>query len=335
MNGRQVRRRDGRVWRHAIAAVLGCVTVSLAVRPAAAAPPIGACLVYGAAVCATEVDPPAGLDRIDQRTLPLDRRFAYNFNGAGVQVYVLDAGVDPTVAELEGRATIENSRADGVRDHRTCLHATRIAEIIAGRVNGVAKQVQIHSVKIGGCVNNDLSTTTPQIVEGLDWVRQHAVRPAVANLSFGSKQTDPIVLDAVKRLVDSGVYVVIAAGQDGVDACTVTPAQYAPAMTVGATTLSDHVLTGSNRGKCIDLFAPGSLLIDGSFADGSSYAAPFVAGVAALYLQRDGAMTQADLNKLLVSGATTGVLENLPSADSPNRLLYGRVKPRPPVLAPP
>ena len=231
-----------------------------------------------------------GLDRTDQRNLPLSGSYTYGPTGTGVRAYVVDTGVLGTHAEFSGRmAAGYTAIADG-RGTTDCNgHGTHVAGTVAGTTYGVAKRATVVPVRVLGCNG---SGTNSGVVAGIDWVAANAVAPAVANMSLGggaSQATD----DAVQRAVSRGVTMVVAAGNENQNACNVSPARAVNAITVGSTTRTDARSSFSNFGTCVDVFAPGSDITSAwytgttatSTISGTSMASPHVAGVAALYLQ--------------------------------------------------
>ncbi|GAA2480708.1 S8 family peptidase [Streptomyces gobitricini] len=276
----------------------------------------------------TQPSPPSwGLDRIDQRALPLDRSYTYpEPAGEGVTAYVIDTGVRITHSDFGGRATYgydaidnDNTAQDG---HG---HGTHVAGTVAGSSYGVAKKARIVGVRV---LNNSGSGTTAQVVAGIDWVTRNAVKPAVANMSLGGG-VDSALDTAVRNSIASGVTYAIAAGNDGRDASNSSPARVGEAITVGSTTNTDARSSFSNYGSLVDLFAPGSSIASAwnnsdtatSTISGTSMATPHVAGAAALYLANNRTATPAQVATALTSSATTGVVSN-PGTGSPNRLLY-------------
>lgn len=244
--------------------------------------------------------PPMGIDRIDRRLLPLDGLYTYSETGVGVNAYVIDSGIWIPHTEFGGRATSDFSVTGSLTD---CLgHGTHVAGTIGGTTVGVAKQVNLHSVRVGDAA---CGLSTANIVAGIDWVRINAVPPAVANMSIGGPVSAAIDT-AVVNLVASGVTFVTSAGNSSADACNFSPAHVAQAITVGATDPTNDTEAGfSNFGPCLKLFAPGvnivSAMPDGlpplcpvvspipgsqtMSCQGTSMASPHVAGVAARHLQ--------------------------------------------------
>ncbi|MFF8830302.1 S8 family serine peptidase [Streptomyces sp. NPDC015131] len=276
----------------------------------------------------TQPSPPSwGLDRIDQRALPLNQSYTYpEPAGEGVTAYVIDTGVRITHSDFGGRASYgydaidnDNTAQDG---HG---HGTHVAGTVAGSAYGVAKKAKIVGVRV---LNNSGSGTTAQVVAGIDWVTRNAVKPAVANMSLGGG-VDSALDTAVRNSIASGITYAIAAGNDGRDASNSSPARVAEAVTVGSTTNTDARSSFSNYGSLVDIFAPGSSITSAwnnsdtatSTISGTSMATPHVAGAAALWLANNRSATPAQVATALTSAATTGVVGN-PGTGSPNRLLY-------------
>ncbi|GGU14771.1 S8 family peptidase [Streptomyces lateritius] len=265
-----------------------------------------------------------GLDRVDQRTLPLNSSYTAPHTGAGVTAYVIDSGIRTSHNDFGGRASWGTNTIDS--NNTDCHgHGTHVAGTLGGTSYGVAKDVKLVGVKVANCVG-DLTSTS--ITAGIDWVARNAVKPAVANMSLEYPSLS--VATAVKNSVASGIVNVAAAGNDyGSDACYVTPAKVPEAITVGASTRTDSRWIRSNIGPCIDLFAPGDAIVSAGITSntasatmsGTSMAAPHVAGAAALYLSANRTATPAQVQSALKNNATKGKLTGI-GAGSPNDLLY-------------
>ncbi|CAL9436049.1 hypothetical protein SUDANB6_02144 [Streptomyces sp. enrichment culture] len=279
-------------------------------------------------VTATQPSPPSwGLDRIDQRNLPLNGSYTYpDSAGQGVTAYVIDTGVRITHTDFGGRASHGYDAVDGDNTAQDGHgHGTHVAGTVAGTAHGVAKKARVVGVRV---LNNSGSGTTAQVVAGIDWVARNAVKPAVANMSLGGG-ADTAIDTAVRNAVASGVTFVVAAGNESTDASTRSPARVTEAITVGATTSGDARASYSNYGTVLDLFAPGSSITSAwrtsdsatNTISGTSMAAPHVAGAAALHLADHPTATPAQVSSALTSAATTGTVTS-PGTGSPNRLLH-------------
>jgi subtilisin family serine protease len=273
-----------------------------------------------------------GLDRIDERELPLNLVYAYQNNGEGVNAYVIDTGIHPTHWEFGSRASAIYDAVDREGNGLDCNgHGSHVAGIIGGQTFGVAKNVRLLGVRVLNCQGTG---TWSDVIDGVNFVTWHRTQsaqqgtPALANMSL-SGSTNMAVEAAVRNSIRAQVTYVVAAGNWNSDAGNYSPAGLAEAITVGATNPLDSRAEFSNYGATLDLFAPGvsipSAWIGGdsmiAFASGTSMASPHVAGVVAQYLQSNRSASPATVRSALVGNSTGGVVRN-PGQESPNRLLF-------------
>jgi subtilisin family serine protease len=275
----------------------------------------------------TQPDPPSwGLDRLDQEALPLDNSYTYpDSAGEGVTAYIIDTGVRISHSDFGGRASYGYDAIDGdTTANDGNGHGTHVAATVAGSSYGVAKSADVVAVRV---LDNQGSGTTAQVIDGIDWVTQNAVKPAVANLSLGGT-IDPTLDEAVRNSIASGVTYAVAAGNDNADASYTSPARVEEAITVGATDENDARSSFSNYGSVLDIFAPGTDITSAwntsdsatKTISGTSMATPHVTGAAALHLADNPEATPAEVGSALESAAVPDTLAS-PGSGSPNLLL--------------
>ena len=276
----------------------------------------------------TQPAPPApwGLDRVDQRTLPLSDSYTWGTSGAGVSVYIIDTGIRTTHVDFGGRAVWDFNAVKGNDPDTDCLgHGTHVAGTVGGTTYGVAKGVSLHAVKVLDCTGNGRWSW---VIAGIDWVTAHAAKPAVANMSLGGDYNQA-VNDAVQGSIGSGVTYAVAAGNSSTDACRFSPASAPNALTVGASTNLDGQASYSNFGSCLDLYAPGTFILSdwnssdttAVYLSGTSMATPHVAGAAALYLEAHPTASPAEVTSYLLAAATRDRITGI-GTGSPNLLLF-------------
>jgi len=265
-----------------------------------------------------------GLDRLDQRYQPMNFAYSYPTTASNVHAYIIDTGINGKHPDFEGRVTGGIDLIDAANKAKDCNgHGTHVAGTVGSKTYGVAKKVQLHPVRVLDCEGSGYWSG---VVAGIDWVAVNHRSPAVANLSLGGGY-DEWINDAIENAVDSGVTMVVAAGNESDNACDYSPASAPSAITVGATDTWDYQTSFSNYGACVDVYAPGDAITstskDGSTAiySGTSMASPHVAGLAALYLGIFPGASPADVAGYIINDATPGLISDL-GVDSPDLLAY-------------
>lgn len=282
------------------------------------------------AIATQSPTPSWGLDRIDQRNLPLNSSFTYPTGGAAVHIYIIDTGILTTHNDFAGRignsANFITPTAPSGPAWTDCAgHGTHVSGTAAGTTYGIMKTATIHAVRVLNCNG---SGTTTSVVAGINYVITNAIAPAVSNMSLGGGP-DVTIDNATNNMVAAGIVSAVAAGNSNANACNFSPARAANALTVGATTITDARASFSNFGTCLDLFGPGQNITSDwigsntatNTISGTSMASPHVAGVAALYRSFNPTATATQVASALINNATLNVVTN-PGTGSPNRMLY-------------
>lgn len=290
-------------------------------------------------VAGSQTAPSWGLDRIDQRSLPLNSSYTWGVDASNVHAYIIDTGIRPTHADFGGRATADfDALSDGQNGIDCSGHGTHVAGTVGGATYGVAKNVRLHGVRVLPCSGSGMVS---HLLMGIDWVTANRIRPAVANISITISTTSSVTDTAIQNAVNAGVTVVVAAGNYNSDACNYSPARATAAISVGATTSSDSKASYSNFGSCVDVWAPGtSITSTGHSSDtatrvmsGTSMASPHVAGVAALYLAANPNANPSTVASNIFGTSTGSTVSGLDGA-SPNRMAYSWLGAAPPASSP-
>ncbi|HEN9559306.1 TPA: S8 family peptidase [Acinetobacter baumannii] len=273
----------------------------------------------------TQSNPDWGLDRIDQKALPLNSAYSYLQTGSGTTAYIVDTGILSSHQEFSGRVLSGYTAISDGNGTTDCNgHGTHVAGTVGGTTYGVAKNVNLVPIRILG---GDGSGASSNVIAGLDWILKNGKKPAVVNMSLGGA-TSSSLDSAVENLYNNGYVMVVAAGNSNTDACTSSPARVSKAITVAATDNTDTRASYSNYGSCVDIFAPGSQINSSwigsntatKILNGTSMATPHVAGVVAEMLQSTPTASPQTISTNLLNQASSNVVKN-PSG-SPNRLLY-------------
>jgi len=266
--------------------------------------------------------PSWGLDRIDQHPLPLSNSYTYNTTASNVYAYIIDTGIQTSHPDFGGRAAAVYDAFGG--NGQDCNgHGTHVAGTVGGRTYGVAKLVHLRALRVLNCSG---SGSVAGIISALNWLATHHVNPAVANMSLGGGFSSSLNT-ASTNLVNSGVYLAVAAGNSNANACNYSPASAAGVLTVAASTKTDAKASYSNYGSCVEIYAPGSNITSDwlgggiNTISGTSMATPHATGVAALYKATFGNAAAATITSWIVNNATANVIIGNP-VGTPNRLLY-------------
>ena len=276
----------------------------------------------------TQPNPPWGLDRVDQRDLPLNNKYKWKKSGDGVTAYIIDTGVRFSHNEFQGRATSGPDFYDDDGDSSDCNgHGTHVAGTVGGKTYGVAKDVDIVGIKVLSCGG---SGQVSQAIEAVDWVvANHASGRGVMNMSLHYFSVIPALNDAIAAAFDADILFAAAAANDDADACFDSPSSEPTALTVAASDINDGEAWFSNHGPCVDLYAPGVDVLSSWYTSdsataslsGTSMASPHTAGGVALALEKKPGASAAVITKFVLRNTSKNKITN-PDPNTPNRLLF-------------
>lgn len=281
--------------------------------------------------------PADGVDRIDQLSPPPDGSYTPMGDGSGVHVYVIDSGILASHDQFGGRVLASlgfEGIDDGFKTSDCEGHGTHVAGIIGGSEHGVARNVSLHPVRVFGCSGR---TVTDVVKAGVEWVTVHHKNnpgPAVANMSLGGAHSDALEEAILKSMRTKITYVFAAGNNYAADSCKISPAGLRPGITVASINPNnDYRDPTSNTGLCVDIFASGENIWSTDCLrsnavlrrSGTSMAAPHVAGIAAIILQRLPDAQPYQVWNAIEAAATKGtadreIVHN--RGDSPDVLLF-------------
>ncbi|KAL6872054.1 serine protease [Trichoderma novae-zelandiae] len=275
---------------------------------------------------------PWGLGRISHKARGSTTYVYDDSAGAGTCAYIIDTGVDATHPDFEGRATFLRTFVSGQNTDGNG-HGTHVSGTIGSRTYGVAKKTQIFGVKV---LDNSGSGSFSTVIAGMDFVADDAQtrncpNGAVANMSLGGGFTAS-VNQAAASLISAGVFLAVAAGNDGADARNTSPASEPTVCTVGASTSSDARASFSNYGSVVDIFAPGQDILSTwpnrqtNTISGTSMATPHIVGLGAYLASVEGfsspqalcARIQALAGRNLLSGIPSGTINAIAFNGNPS-----------------
>lgn len=265
-----------------------------------------------------------GIDRSDQRSLPLNSTYKYSTEASNVTAFIIDTGINTGHEDFGGRAKWGINTADR-KDEDCNGHGSHVAGTVGGAKYGIAKGVKLIGVKVLRCDGKGHSSG---VIKGIEWAASQKRGPAVANMSLGSPASQTTD-DAVRAAVRKGLTMVVAAGNTNEDACNFSPARTSEAITVNSSDKNDRRSSFSNYGRCTDIFAPGSSITSAWMGrrnatktiSGTSMATPHVAGSVALMLAKNPDLTPAQVAQKLYANSTKNKIKDI-GTGSPNRLLF-------------